>query len=281
VPQPKFTIPSDLFQVLELHAHHSCQQPEQIIQDAITDYIDNTQDALYQVSTSAALVEGVADGAVECGSLKRYGNLGLGTFEHLDGEMVVVDGQVFQVRSDGSVNEVSDKVQTPFATVARFSPDIQVLLKECTDLGSLLAALDRLRPTDNYFFSIRIDGLFNHVRTRALCRMKPGTKLINAAAVQPEFEFHDVRGSLVGFWSPSYVKTLSIPGYHLHFITDDRTGGGHLLECDGSNLTLQVQRGTKFRLVLPETKAFLDADLSRDPSEDLEKAETFQPERVK
>jgi acetolactate decarboxylase len=281
VPQPKFTIPSDLFQVLELHAHHSCQQPEQVIQDAITDYIENTRDALYQVSTSAALVEGVADGAVDCGSLKKYGNLGLGTFEHLDGEMVVVDGQVFQVRCDGSVNEVSDEVQTPFATVARFSPDVAVLLKECTDLGSLLAVLDRLRPTDNYFFSIRIDGQFNHIRTRALCRMKPGTKLINAAAVQPEFEFHDVRGTLVGFWSPSYVKTLSIPGYHLHFITDDRTGGGHLLECDGSNLTLQVQRGTQFRLVLPETKSFLDADLSRDPSEDLQKAETFQPERVK
>jgi acetolactate decarboxylase len=281
VLQPNFTIPPDLLQVLELHAQHSCQEPEQLIQNAIADYLENTRDALYQISTSSALVEGVADGAVDCGSLKKYGDLGLGTFEHLDGEMVVVDGHVFQVRSDGSVNEVADDVQTPFATVARFSPDIQVLLKECTGLGSLLAALDRLRPTDNYFFSIRIEGLFKHVRTRALCRMKPGTKLIHAAAVQPEFEFHDVRGSLVGFWSPSYVKTLSIPGYHLHFITEDRTGGGHLLECDGSNLMLELQRGTKFRLVLPETRAFLNADLRRDPTTDLEKAETFQPERVK
>lgn len=279
--QSNFTISPDLFQMLELHAQHSGQKPEQIIHNAVADYIENTRDALYQVSTSSALVEGVADGAVDCGSLKKCGDLGLGTFEHLDGEMVVVDGHVFQVRSNGSVHEVSDDVLTPFATVTRFSPDIQVLLKECTGLGSLLEALDRLRPTDNYFFSIRIEGLFKHVRTRALCRMKPGTKLLHAAAVQPEFEFHDVRGSLVGFWSPSYVKTLSIPGYHLHFITEDRSGGGHLLECDGSDLLLELQRGTKFRLVLPETKAFLDADLRRDPTADLEKAETFQPERVK
>jgi acetolactate decarboxylase len=141
VLQPNFTSPPDLFQALELHAHHNCQQPEQFIQNAIADYIESTRDTLYQISTSSALVEGVSDGAVDCGELKKYGNLGLGTFEHLDGEMVVVNGHVFQVRSDGSVNEVADEVQTPFATVSRFSPGVQVLLKECTGLGSLLAVL--------------------------------------------------------------------------------------------------------------------------------------------
>jgi acetolactate decarboxylase len=279
--QLNLTIPRDLWRILDLHAQHTSQKPEQVIHNAIAEYVQGTQDALYQISTSTALVEGVADGAVDCAELKKYGDLGLGTFEHLDGEMVVVDGCVFQVRSDGSVHEVSDDVLTPFATVARFSPDIDVLLKESPDLSILLAALDRLRPTDNFFFSLRIQGHFDYVRTRALCRMEPGTKLIDAAAVQPEFEFHDVRGTLVGFWSPSYVKTLSIPGYHLHFLTEDRTGGGHLLECSGSDLMVQLQRGTKFHLVLPETKTFLDADLRRDPSADLEQAESFQPERVK
>jgi acetolactate decarboxylase len=276
-----FTIPPDLSQVLALHAEYTCQAPAQIIENAIADYIENTRDTLYQVSTSAALVEGVAEGAIDCGTLKKYGDLGLGTFEHLDGEMVVVDGDVFQVCCDGSVRAVGNDVLTPFATVTRFSPDVKVLLQQCPDLGSLLSMLDRLRPTENFFFSLRIEGHFTHVRTRALCRMQPGTKLLNAAAVQPEFEFHNVRGTLVGFWSPAYIKGLGIPGYHLHFLTEDRTGGGHLLECSGSGLTVQVQRGTKFRLVLPETKAFLDADLSRDTTADLEKAENFQPEKVK
>jgi acetolactate decarboxylase len=279
--QLNLTIPPDLWRILDLHTQHTSQKPEQVIHNAIAEYVQGTQDALYQISTSTALVEGVADGAVDCAELKKYGDLGLGTFEHLDGEMVVVDGRVFQVRSDGSVNEVADDVLTPFATVARFSPDVDILLKEAPDLSALLAAADRLRPTDNFFFSLRIAGQFKYVRTRALCRMEPGTKLISAAAVQPEFEFHDVRGTLVGFWSPAYAKTLSIPGYHLHFLTEDRSGGGHLLECSGSNLTVQLQRGTKFHLILPETKAFLDADLRRDPSEDLEQAESFQPERVK
>jgi len=279
--QLNLTIQPDLWRILELHAQHTSQQPAEIIQNAIAEYVDSTRDRLYQISTSTALVEGVGDGAMACAELKKYGDLGIGTFEHLDGEMVVVDGRIFQVHGDGSVNEVADDVVTPFATVARFSPDVDILLKEAPDLSALLAATDRLRPTDNFFFSLRIEGRFDYVRTRALCRMEPGTKLINAAAVQPEFEFHDVRGTLVGFWSPSYAKTLSIPGYHLHFLTEDRTGGGHLLECSGSDLTVQLQRGTKFHLVLPETKAFLDADLRNDPSADLEQAESFQPERVK
>jgi acetolactate decarboxylase len=110
--------------------------------------------------------------------------------------------------------------------------------------------------------------------------MQPGTKLVQAAAVQPEFEYRNVHGTLVGFWSPEYTKTLSIPGYHLHFLSDDHKGGGHLFECRGADLTLRLQRGTRFHLLLPETSSFLDADLRRDPSEDLEQAEGLQPERV-
>ena len=57
--------------------------------------------------------------------------------------------------------------------------------------------------------------------------------------------------------------------------------GGHLLECSGTEVTLQLQGETRFNLVLPETNSFLDADLHRDPSADLDKAENFQPEKVK
>jgi acetolactate decarboxylase len=97
--------------------------------------------------------------------------------------------------------------------------------------------------------------------------------LVQAAAVQPEFEFHDVAGTLAGFWTPEYAKTLNVPGYHLHFLSTDRKNGGHLLQCRGSNLRLQIQRGGEYRLALPETEDFLKADLRRDPAADLARAE--------
>jgi acetolactate decarboxylase len=281
MPQLNINVPPELWRALEMQGNEQGDSHAGIVLNALSEYLDNSRDRLYQVSTSSALVEGVSEGALDVGTLRKYGDLGIGTFEHLDGEMVVVDGHVFQVRSDGSVREVADDVLTPFATVAQFLPDAEVILKRCPHFTSLTKTFDQLRPTENMFFSLRVDGYFDYIRTRALCRMEPGTKLVDAATVQPEFEYRNVYGTLVGFWSPEYTKTLSIPGYHLHFLSEDRKGGGHLLECRGAELTLQLQRGTRFNLVLPETSSFLDADLRRDPTEDLEKAENFQPERVK
>jgi acetolactate decarboxylase len=106
-----------------------------------------------------------------------------------------------------------------------------------------------------------------------MCRTKEGVPLVQAASVQPEFEFHDIAGTVVGFWSPEYVKTLNVPGYHLHFISTDRTHGGHLLQCNGRGLRLQIQREGDYHIALPETADFLKADLRRDPSADLMRAE--------
>src|ERR1700732_4973559 len=94
---------------------------------------------LYQVSTATALVEGIYQGAVRVGTLREHGDLGLGTFENLDGEMVVLDGQFYQVRSDGSVRECDDDVLSPFAVVTRFVPETEVRLDECPDLSGLTA----------------------------------------------------------------------------------------------------------------------------------------------
>jgi acetolactate decarboxylase len=191
--------------------------------------------------------------------------------------MVVVDGQFFQVRSDGSVRECADEVLSPFAVVTRFAPDASVTLDRCTDLSQLTARFDGLRHSDNLFFALRVDGHFDHVHTRAMCRTEEGVPLIRAAAVQPEFKFRDVAGTLVGFWTPDYAKTLNVPGYHLHFVSADRKSGGHLLQCRGTDLRLQMQRETVIALALPETEDFLKADLSRDPTADLARAEGEKP----
>jgi len=228
---------------------------------------------LYQVSTATALVEGIYQGAVRVGTLREHGDLGLGTFEHLDGEMVIVDGHFFQVRSDGSVRECDDDVLSPFAVITWFAPEESVTLAQCSDLHHLTSRFDTLRPSENFFFALRVDGHFDYVHTRAMCRTEEGVPLVQAAAVQPEFELHDVSGTLVGFWTPEYAKTLNVPGYHLHFVSADRTSGGHLLQCRGTNLRLQIQREGDYHIALPETEDFFKADLRRDPAAELAQAE--------
>jgi acetolactate decarboxylase len=234
---------------------------------------ERVQHTLYQVSTATALVEGIYQGAVQIAALREHGDLGLGTFESLDGEMVVVDGHFYQVRSDGSVREVQDNVLSPFAAVTAFSPDQSITLENCPDLSYLTSQFDALRQSDNFFYALRVDGTFDYIHARAMRRTKEGIPLVQAAAVQPEFEFHNISGTLVGFWTPEYAKSLNVPGYHLHFVSADRTQGGHVLQCRGKNLRLQIQREGDYHIVLPETDDFLKANLRRDPTAALARAE--------
>jgi acetolactate decarboxylase len=273
MPRLDTTISPGLWRALVNHAERTREPLAHIVSTALAEYLQLAHHTLYQVSTSTALVEGIYQGAVRVGTLRDHGDLGLGTFEDLDGEMVVVDGQFFQVRSDGSVRECGDEALSPFAVVTRFVPDEAVTLDRCPDLSHLTARFDALRHSDNVFFALRVDGHFEYVHTRAMCRTREGVPLVQAAAVQPEFEFRNVAGTLVGFWTPEYAKTLNVPGYHLHFLSADRRNGGHLLQYRGSDLRLQIQRGGEYRLALPETEDFLKADLRRDPAADLARAE--------
>ena len=273
MPQLNCTLSPGLWQLLQEHSQRTQQSVALIITKALADYFDVAHHTLYQVSTATALVEGIYQGAVRVGTLREHGDLGLGTFEDLDGEMVVFDGHFFQVRCDGSVREVDDSVLSPFAVITRFAPEPAVTLDQCPDLGHLTSRFDRLRHSDNIFYALRVDGKFDYVHTRAMCRTEEGVPLVQAAAVQPEFEFRDISGTLVGFWTPEYAKTFNVPGYHLHFISADRTRGGHLLQCRGSNLRLQIQREGDYHLALPETEDFLRANLRRDPTADLARAE--------
>ena len=276
MPQFNATISPGLWRVLLDYAERTQEPLAHIVSKALAEYLQVSHHTLYQVSTATALVEGIYQGAVRVGTLREHGDLGLGTFENLDGEMVVVDGHFFQVRSDGSVRECDDDMLSPFAVVTRFAPEPAVMLDQCPDLSQLTSRFDALRDSDNFFFALRVDGPFDYVHTRAMCRTEEGVPLVQAAAVQPEFELHDVSGTLVGFWTPEYAKTLNVPGYHLHFVSADRKSGGHLLQCRGSNLRLQIQREGDYRIALPETEDFLKADLRRDPSADLTQAEGEQ-----
>jgi len=273
MPELKCALSTGLWELLEGHSRRTREPLGHIVSEALAAYFDVAHHTIYQVSTATALVEGIYQGAVHVGVLRKHGDLGLGTFEDLDGEMVIVDGQFFQVRSDGSVREIDDGVLSPFAVITRFAPGPAVTLDQCPDMSHLTSRFDTLRHSDNVFFALRVDGQFDYVHTRAMCRTKESVPLVQAAAVQPEFEFHDIKGTLVGFWTPEYAKTFNVPGYHLHFVSDDRTRGGHLLQCRRSNLRLQIQQEGDYHIALPQTEDFLKADLRRDPAADLAQAE--------
>src|SRR6516225_6984254 len=110
MPQLNCTLSPGLWALLQERSRRTRQPVALIVGKALADYFEVAHHTLYQVSTATALVEGIYQGAVRVGNLREHGDLGLGTFEDLDGEMLIVDGHFFQVRCDGSVREVDDSV---------------------------------------------------------------------------------------------------------------------------------------------------------------------------
>ena len=267
------SISKSLQNTLEKLSRETGEPISHLISSALAHCFDVPQHTLFQVSTSGALVQGIYERAVSSSFLLNYGDFGLGTFENLDGEMVVLDGAIYQARSDGKVLNITDDVGTPFAVVTHFTADQDQTIESASSFEEITKICDQYRDSDNLFYAFRIDGRFAHIHTRAMKATRDGLPLAKAAAIQPEFEFTDVDGTLVGIWAPQFSSALNIAGYHFHFLSEDRTKGGHLLECSGKNLRVRVDRLNDFHLSLPESEEFLRADLTKDTSKDLAYAE--------
>jgi acetolactate decarboxylase len=273
MPRIVCDISESLMRAIEARRQLTGETLSHVVMRSLADSLGVEHATLFQVSTAGALVEGLFDGVVTIATLKEHGDTGLGTFDELDGEMVAIGGQFYRVTAEGAVTEVRDDATVPFAVMTRFHPDRTATSGTVEGFGSLAAALDALRATDNMFHAAVVEGRFDHVRTRAACKAAHGETLVQATSHQSEFEFHGVNGTMVGFWSPSFVRTLNVAGWHLHFLTTGRDGGGHVLDCTASGLTLKAQQLPDARVAMPETAAFLRADLSRDPASDLATAE--------
>lgn len=232
----------------------------------------HNQDVLFQVSTINALLEGVYDGETTFKEIKKHGDFGLGTFNSLDGEMLMLNGKIYQVKADGKIYLAADSSKTPFSAVTFFEEDTTLIIDYNLDYESLEKFLDGILPTENIMYAVKVEGAFKYIRTRSVpAQKKPYQPLIEIAKTQPEFEFHNVKGTLVGFRLPDYINKINVPKYHLHFISENREGGGHLLELETQKVKVGIDFTDKIFVALPKTRAFFDADL--DKGKDLEEVE--------
>lgn len=228
------------------------------------------QNTIYQTSTIDALMAGVYDGDVTLCELRKQGDFGIGTFDNLDGEMILLDGEFHQVKADGKVVPPRLDGETPFAAVCFFRPEKTVAIHEGANLQDVEDRIDQEAPNQNLFHALRIDGHFKSMRTRSVpAQKRPFPPLKKVAATQPVFDMENIAGTVLGFRCPPFVSGVNVPGYHLHFISQDRSRGGHVLAFEMVTGTAQVDRLDRFVLQLPATDDFATADLSRDRRQDL------------
>lgn len=228
---------------------------------------------IYLCSPANALVEGIYEEKIPFREIKEHGDFGIGTFDNLDGEMIMLDGVIYQITGDGTVNVVDDSAMTPFTCVTFYEPLTHDELDRELPYDDFLEWLYSLLPSPNMFYALRIDGLFAHVRTRSVPKQESYRPLVEVTAEQPIFDFHDIEGSLAGFFTPSFMSSLNVPGLHLHFLSADLQRGGHLIECVPGKVRAGVQFINRLELSLPTSFDYLTLDFKRDVDADLSIAE--------
>ena len=229
------------------------------------------EETLFQASTINSLLAGNYDGFMSFGELKQHGDVGIGTFNALDGELVMIDNKVYKVKASGAVEEVPDADTTPFAAVTYFDEDATKSLGSTASLEALEQELDKMMTDSKAFYVFRIDGTFNTIKARSVpSQVKPYPVLSEAVKNQSIFDYKKTSGALVGLWCPEDIGGLNVKGYHFHFIADDRSKGGHLLDVSFDSATAFVDQTDGFFMTLSPTTpegTVTDADSAIDAVE--------------
>jgi acetolactate decarboxylase len=218
---------------------------------------------LFQASTIGALLDGAYDGDLSIAELGEQGDLGLGTLNGLDGEMIALDGSFYRADVEGAIHPVEPQERTPFAVVATFEPTIDAELAGPLSHEELLGRIDELCPAGSPCCALRLDGRFESVRARSVPRQHPPYRpLTEVVAEQRVFELADVDGTMVGFRFPSYAEGIEVGGYHLHLISADRSRGGHVLDSRAARLRVRIDPSEELHIELPPRVSLDDPDLS-------------------
>jgi acetolactate decarboxylase len=232
---------------------------------------------LFQSSTIGALLEGAYEGDMTFAELAEQGDLGLGTLDRLDGEMIALDGRFYRADVEGVVHDISPQERTPFAVVSRFEPRIRFDMEGPLAHDELLAAVDERMPEGAPSGALRVDGLFDVVRARSVpCQVPPYRPLAEVVGKQHVFELEGVEGTMVGFRFPDYAEGIEVGGYHLHFITADRRRGGHVLDARATAVRVALDPSRDLHVELPPGMELRSPDLAADTHAAIVRAESGQ-----
>jgi len=216
------------------------------------------KDSLYQVSTMYALLEGGYEGVSTVRAILDHGDFGIGTFDGLDGEMVVLGRKCYQVLSDGTVHEARASMLAPFAMVTFFKPGTVVPLNEPVDYDALIKVLDDAISDKAIPYAVKVEGKFGYIKVRSVPRQdRPYKPLTEALKQQVVFELRDIEGTIVGFRVPESMSGVNLAGYHFHFISKDGTAGGHLLQFSTDSATARLDGMRKFSMIFPSARQAL------------------------
>jgi len=227
---------------------------------------------LYQHGIADAFIGGLYKGALSLENLKSKGDFGLGAPDMLDGELTILDGQVYQTKATGQTLTPEDQFKSSLAFVTFFKPDRFFTIKNKVDHQKALQEISEVLSNKNSMFAIKITGKFSHLKTRAFppVEKEPFPPLTSIADRQKFFDFSNTEGTLVGFYLPEYLNGINVKGFHFHFISSDKKYGGHILDFEGEDLKTEIAPLESFTLETSGDKDFRNFQFDTKNNESLE-----------
>lgn len=234
---------------------------------------------LFQYNTLGALMAGLYGGSLTVKELLEHGDLGIGTLDSIDGELIVLDGKAYQAKSSGDKPEVievhPDAEKVPYAAV--IFHQAEVIFKQRFEMTheELQKRIETYYDGENLFRSIKIHGHFARMHVRMIPKSARGAKFAEVATHQPEYTIENVTGTIVGFWTPEIFHGVSVAGYHLHFISDDHSFGGHILDYIITEGVVEVGAVNQLDQRFPvQDRQYLFAKFkAKEVREDIDKSE--------
>ncbi len=225
------------------------------------------ENKLFQVGTLNSLMMGDYHGSVTVKDLLKEGNIGIGTYDGLDGEAIILNGHAYDGRADGKVYEMNEKDTLPFSTVSHFDESVEENILSFSSIEEFKSKMEAYLPSHNFLYMIKMEGVF-HVRVRSCFKQKePYEPLYKVACDQREFEYENLDGYVIGVYCPNYVEGMNLPGWHIHFLSKDFSKGGHILKVDGNNIKFKINQLNGWNVYLPHTEGFSNWDLTEDLKE--------------
>ena len=233
---------------------------------------------MFQISTLQSLALGYTRMVTTVGELMKHGETGLGTFEDVNGEMIAIDGKCYRAMEDGTVEKASDTRGVPFSSVAYMDNCREFELSGNYDMTNLKNELNNRIEEDfalNSMHVIQIHGAFEKIyaRSEAPYRAHHVTLKEMLDITQTSFEFSNITGTLVGVYYPDYMDGINAAGWHLHFINDDRTKGGHVYDLKMSHGNVRLARKNSIEIQLPKDPAFDTYALKNASKDEIKKVE--------
>lgn len=222
-------------------------------------------DGFFHYSIWAALVNKVYDGNLTVKEGKTKGDIGLGTYNGADGELIMMDGTMYHVPSSGKVSIVPDTMHIPYLNATFFDKDISFDINDKINYDSLRKLIQQQFPSRNFFYGFKIHGEFDTLKLGSLYKQERPYQegLDSLMPKRPTFNQSKISGTMVGFFCPDFMGDINVAGFHLHFLSDDKQVGGHVMEFVGKNFKVEMDQITSYEFILPDTEDYRKVNLEK------------------